>query len=488
MVRTINILLRSIGSKDNNYQTLSGFQVTKSYLNIDKNTILKESQVKRRFILFPFIIIVVFVACQRPGDNHSQNGTKNLRERFDALYAEARKSYQAKAYGRYKEHIQRLLQIAPHHPSLMYNYASASALLHDNEEALKWLGRVIDVGGMLALSAETDSNFTGIFKNTKNKALLERVRQQLQPVHHSETAYIIKERDLIPEGVAYDQLKGDLYISSIYKRKIVKITRDGEIVNFTQEKQDGLLAVIGMEVDTDRRHLWVCSAFSGNSEILDIDEVKDKRSAVFQYDLETGRLIKKYALADTTDHLLNDLTIRSNGDVFITDTYSGDVYVISKAGKELSLFSEPAQFLYPNGITISDDGEDLFVADYTGIYKINLHSMHCTPLSHEENVTLVGIDGLAFYKNSLISHQGTSLGGICRYVLNPFQDRVISKKAIEILNPLFDFPTTGELAGDTYYYIANAQLRRFNPDGSIFPAEKLSDVHILKVNLKGIDH
>ena len=43
--------------------------------------------------------------------------------------------------------------------------------------------------------------------------------------------------------------------------------------------------------------------------------------------------------------------------------------------------------------------------------------------------------------------------------------------------------TTGEVAGSTYYYLANAQLRAFR-DGKILPWEELDPVLILKTDLR----
>ena len=264
------------------------------------------------------------------------------------------------------------------------------------------------------------------------------------------------------------------------------ITRDGRIEDFIREKQDGILCVIGMEADPGRRHLWVCSAWDGNTGFLDIEQAKDTRSSIHKYDLDSAELIKKVVLNDTTSRFFNDLTVHSNGDVYITDWFAGEVYRISAASDRLELFTEPAAFLYPNGLTLSGDENDLFVAHLAGIHKINLNSKEKKKLQHPEDITLVSIDGLAFYKNAFIAHQGSSLGGVFLYTLNASCDRVVSKKAVEVLNPLFEFPTTGELAGDTYYYIANAQLRRFNQDGSIFPLDKLDDVYILKTDLRDL--
>jgi hypothetical protein len=39
-------------------------------------------------------------------------------------------------------------------------------------------------------------------------------------------------------------------------------------------------------------------------------------------------------------------------------------------------------------------------------------------------------------------------------------------------------------AGGAFFYIANSQAYSFNPDGTLFPADKLKEIVILRVDLK----
>ncbi len=407
--------------------------------------------------------------------------SKETIKQFNDTYDEAVNALNNKNYPRYKELSHQLFQIAPDHPLYMYQFSKSLALCENVDESLKLLAKTLNHGAPIVKSAAQDSSFAILFENQKFKELIQRAEKELQPVNNSVTAFTISERDLMSEGVAYDATKKVLYLSSIYKRKIISITQDGKIQNFAKEKQDGLLGVLGMEVDEKRRHLWVCTGWSGRNDILDIKEEKEIIPAILKYNIDSGNLIKKYAATDTIKHLFNDLTVHSNGDVFITDTFGGKVYTVHHEQDELSSFSDV--YLYPNGITLSDDGKDLFIAHYLGLDKIDLQTGRRIQMTSPENITLVFIDGLTFYKNTLIAHQGSTLGGIYQFSLSSTRERVISKKAIELFNPLFEFPTTGEIAGDTYFYLANAQFRGYNKDGSIFPYEKLSDVYVLKAVL-----
>ncbi|HSE96661.1 MAG TPA: hypothetical protein VLD57_00235, partial [Blastocatellia bacterium] len=62
-------------------------------------------------------------------------------------------------------------------------------------------------------------------------------------------------------------------------------------------------------------------------------------------------------------------------------------------------------------------------------------------------------------------------------------DRVSSAAIIESNNPLFDIPTTGAIAGDVFYYIANSHVDKFR-DGVLVTADKLRSATILRASLK----
>ena len=52
-------------------------------------------------------------------------------------------------------------------------------------------------------------------------------------------------------------------------------------------------------------------------------------------------------------------------------------------------------------------------------------------------------------------------------------------------NPLFDIPTTGAVAGGTFYLVANSQLRNYGAKGIVDRA-KLRPISILKLKLQAL--
>lgn len=393
-------------------------------------------------------------------------------------YSQGMAAYQKKDHQAFLENFKKAHEVAPGHLEVMYLLARAHALAGNKSESFIFLNKIVDLGIFMDLLDNAD--FASIKATAEFDALRKRVAQAMVPTSNSKAGFMIPGKDLIPEGIAYDPATETFYVGSIYKRKVVSRSKDGKVRDFTSERQDGLWGVLGMRVDDKRRVLWVNSAAGAEEKEL------NGYSGVFKYDLKTGKLIKKYILDNKPRaHLLNDLAINRRGDVFITDSLSGAVYMVSQAKDELETFVEPGQFIYPNGITLSNDERSLFVADWSkGISVVDLGARRVAPLPHSQSVTLSGIDGLYLYQNSLIAVQnGPKPERVVQYFLNDKQDRVESAAVLESNNPLFAIPTTGVLVGDKFYFIANSYVDMFR-DGVLASDASLRPPQILNVSLK----
>ena len=329
---------------------------------------------------------------------------------------------------------------------------------------------------------DQDRDFESIKSNKRFKHIISILDRYRKTINNSKVAYILDERDLLPEGIAYDPVSKRIFLSSIYKRKIIQIDESGIFSDFTSEKQDNLYSTLGMEVDSKRRHLWVCN--SGEINMKDFKSEDSGQATIHKYDL-SGKLLKIYRSTKNEFHEFNDLTINPSGDVYITDSQTGQIFFIHHVRDSLELLFDEGLFIGSNGISLTPDGRILFVAAYSeGVYKVNLDNLNYQLINSSKDGTLYGIDGLYFYKNSLIAVQnGIQPDRIARYFLSDDLGSVTKCEIIEMNNDFFDEPTTGVIAGDTFYYIANSQLRAFDQDGNIFPNNQLKDVTILKTEL-----
>lgn len=291
-------------------------------------------------------------------------------------------------------------------------------------------------------------------------------------------AFTINEKDLIPEGITYDPVTHQFFVSSINKEKVVAINEAGTVRDFLRTRQDGILQTLGMKVDVKNRRLWVVS---------NTDSRNSHQSAVHVFNIEEATLIKKFILATDTAHLFNDIALSGTGDAYITDSYSHTIYTIPANLNGLRPLAESGSFLNgSNGLAVSSDNTLLYVATADGITIINLKTLKINPIRTAKNISAAGIDGLVFYGRSLIgvtnSKNDESEMFIAAYQLCQTLDEITEMSILDKGNPVFNLPTTCVVADDYLYCLANTSLRTFFNDRTN-SKNKLQNPVILKYKL-----
>jgi hypothetical protein len=256
-------------------------------------------------------------------------------------------------------------------------------------------------------------------------------------------------------------------------------------MDFTTQQQDGLWGVSGIKVNQKRRHLWACSM--SIPQIIGFKKEEKGRSGVFQYDLKSKKLINKFVPEDKTNpHAFGDLAIHPSEDVYISDSQYPAIYRIKKSSSRIELFVHLKKFRSLQGLDFSENGDRLFIADYNrGIIVIDIPTRKIlSVLDNPSKISLNGIDGLYFFKNSLIVIQnGIKPMRVTKLALDKTLSRITQFEIIERANPLFNEPTLGVIVENDFYYIANSQWGHYDQNGKIFPLEKLEDIVILKIKL-----
>lgn len=368
----------------------------------------------------------------------------------------------------------------PDEPEVLTALAKAEALTGDSAAALKHLSHVVAMG--YGLGAETDPAFASLSSLSGFRALLPAIAENARPITRSAPAFTVGEADLIPEGIAWDPGTRSLFLGSLAKHKVVVVSSDGKVRDFVPPDRDGLPLVLGMKVDRERKppSLWACTAEGDPAE----GENASRRSFVFRFDLETGKTLQKIPSPPGGRHLFNDLAIARNGDVYFTDSEEGTFYRLPAGTESLERLVPADTLVYPNGIALSDDGRFLYVADAGGILLWDVAKRRSSPLAGPGGVFLGGIDGLSFWRGALIGVQnGAKPHRVALFSLAPSLDRVTGLRVLERGNPLFDIPTTGAVAGEVYYFMANTQLSALGPGGVVKEPEKRQPVVILKLDL-----
>ncbi|RAW03244.1 SMP-30/gluconolactonase/LRE family protein [Pseudochryseolinea flava] len=293
-----------------------------------------------------------------------------------------------------------------------------------------------------------------------------------------EIAFTIPEKDLFPEGIAYDAASQSFFVSSIFKNKIVKISAKGIVEDFVKSNADGIEQVLGMRVDY-KGMLWACN------NPPEHDSLK-KYSNIHVYDVKRKALYKRYQISDGKSHLFNDLIIAGNGDVYVTDTNAGMLWVIKQGANDIEAFTKPGSLPWANGIVLTPDEKTLLVCTGSGMgiarVSIETKKVETFPV---ERYLILGMDGMYLYKNLLIGVQNTTFPeGILQMDLSDDVTRVTEVKFLAYDVPQFEIPTTGVVVGDYFYFIANSQMMHIvGQGGQVKDAQQLKDNFIMKIKL-----
>jgi hypothetical protein len=403
-----------------------------------------------------------------------------------SLVLEARDDYRGGRLEQALAKMERGVALLPGSPGPVWYAALANARLGRHEQSLRWLHRVADFGVYYPI--DTAGALAPVRSLPGFAPVRARFEQNLLHRGESAVAFVLPERDLIPESIAYDPRSGAFYIGSMYRRKIVVRATDGGVRDFVGEGRDGLWSVLGMKIDPERRELWANSCNLGSDTPMAIaDSATVGRTGVFRYDLATGRLIARYlAGSDSAQVCFNDLTISRRGDVYVS-AGAGGVWRIRAGGAAVEpLFR--ANRVDVNGIALAADEASLYLATGNlGVVRLHLATLQHRSLDIPAGSTLNGIDGLYVHRNSLVAVQnGYRPERVLQAELDASGDRVQRLHVLDAADPRFDVPTTGVIVGDTLFVVATSQLDSFDAAGRIMK-EKLKENVILKVGLRRRD-
>ncbi len=340
--------------------------------------------------------------------------------------------------------LEKLLISAPDKATVTYLMARTWASAKQWPETIEWLRKVAALNA--GFDPSRDSIFVELHGTHEFGEIMSAVERATPPVSNSTPAFQVAEGDLVPESLAYDPRDKHFYFGSTKKGKVVRCSTAGNCTQFA----GGLGTVLGLKAHGDG--LWLLS----NSKT---------ESALIHYDLRSAALVHKYPIA-APGHDFNDLAFAPAGDIYFTDTRAGAVWHLANGAAHLNNLSE--RFEFANGITFSPDGRLLYVSTFPdGITVLDLKTQNAAPIAHPPDLCLATIDGLYYYRGTLIAIQNAFMAPrVVRLVLTPDLRGIQRFDVLERRNPLFEGVTTGVMAGDEFFYMANIQDGKtsgFNP-------------------------
>lgn len=358
----------------------------------------------------------------------------------------------------------RLLPQVPDRGAVLYFLSTSEAHLGETREALRLLKECLSLHE--GFDPAGSPNLKALRGTPEFDDLVASVHREFPVVENARLALTTVEKDLMPEGLAYDSQRNVFYMSSLNRRKIVQIAANGKVSDFVPADRDHLLDTLGIRMDPRDATVWAnsLSESEGRGELLHFDSA--------------GNLLGRFSIKNADRHGFNDLVVRKSGEVILTDTESNRVYRFDPTAHKFARLPIHRTLCEPNGIALADDDRQLFVADDFGVVRVDLESRVSADINPGPRSTLAGIDGLYWHNGALIAVQnGIGSPRVAAFRLSKGGTRVTETTVLENRSALMSLPTTGAIRGDDFYFILNSQADNFAADRAV-DAQKLEAVRI----------
>ncbi|HSL18164.1 MAG TPA: hypothetical protein VLB51_09705 [Methylomirabilota bacterium] len=407
--------------------------------------------------------------------------TETSADDLDSLVRRAVEAHRAGAFDEALELSLRAEQLLPGHPRLLFNTACALLATGDPDGSLDRLERIAAI--QVTLDLESSDCLAPLRGHPRFLAVAEAMAALAEPVERSAVAFTVPDSTFLVEGVAVDPATGELLLSSLYQRRIVRVAADGRTEPLTKP-DDELWSMLGMAIAPDGRSLWTVTVASPRMQDAAPDE--PLRSALLRISLADGRVLARFdPPAGLASSALDSVAVAADGTVFVSDSGAGAIHRLVPGGDGLEVLVEPGSFISTQGLALSADGRMLWAADYgRGVAAVDPDSGRLRFLDHS-GPSLVGIDGLERHGADLIAIQnGIEPPRVVRIVLGDEGTSVARVELLERAHRLYREPTLGVVVGDELLYVAASQWRSFDDEGRLLLDELVEPV-ILRLPLGG---
>ncbi len=398
-------------------------------------------------------------------------------------YQQANAAFEAGEVARFCALTAALTEAWPDHPRLIFNLARCSALQGNEADALDLLDRLISM--RVAIDPSEDEDLRSLRELPRFSVLMDRYRAAIEPIAVSEVALRLDDPEFVPEDIAWDEVSGDLFVSSIRKRKIIRIDGQGRQTLFAGYPEIDMYAALSMALDSDRRRLWLTTAATPSMIDFRAGE-HEGRSELLGFDLEIGKLVARIsAPANGDQHELNDLIVGADGAVLVGDAPVGAIYRLKPGTDRFETVVAPGTMFSPQGIVILSDGGQTLIADYSRGLCLLKPDGSIQVLLSPPYAWLGGIDGLSVAgRRELIAVQnGVTPNRVVRIRLTEDVDGIEAVDVLDLAHPEHDQPTLGEVVGDDFFYVANSLWGAWDREGNLVEGRSLSPPVILRISL-----
>jgi len=398
-------------------------------------------------------------------------------------YQQATAAYDAGEISRFCELTEDLTKAWPDHPRLIYNLARGNALEGRGDLALDLLDRLVSM--RVAIDPREDEDLRSLHELPRFAELIDRYEVAITPMIRGEVAFRLDDPEFVPEDVALDPTTGDLFISSIRQRKIIRVDGQGGTTTFAGYPDIDMLAALSMAVDSERQRLWLTTASAPSMIDFQAGE-HEGRSELLGFNLRSGELEVRVAAPSVGDqHELNDLVVDAHGAVLVGDAPVGAIYRLPLGAPVFETIVATGSLFSPQGIVIVPEDGEIVIADYSrGLCRLRTDGT-VQILRSPVDAWLGGIDGLSISgPRELIAVQnGITPNRVVRIHLTEAIDGVASVEVLDLAHPEHDQPTLGEVVENDFLYVANSLWGAWDREGNLIEGRKLTPPVILRIPL-----
>ncbi|PIV33757.1 MAG: hypothetical protein COS34_05960 [Lysobacterales bacterium CG02_land_8_20_14_3_00_62_12] len=373
----------------------------------------------------------------------------------------------------------RVLELRPMAGNIRFELAAAYAQLNDKRNTYDLLLKLQTSG--YAFDPSTDERFEKAHGTEAWDYIVLNLQANAKAFGEGKVAFTLVADDRLLETLAYDAKRQQFLLGSMRDGAVYRLGKDGKTLEpfITANAENQLRSVLAMQADNAHGQLWVTA--TGLPYFKGIDQNDYGKTALYQFDLASGKLLKRYELPIANGpHRFDYVHVSQQGRVYVADSTQKRIYQLEDAG--LKLIMQNPKLSHVRGMASSDDGRILYFADTElGIFGIDLEQGKPLVISGPDTLTLFGIDGMVYWQGHLIVIQNAfPPSRVMRLKLDASGTRITSSMPLDAAQPEFAAPTHGVLVDAALYFIANSQLGQYDRYGSPINQSKLADVKIWK--------
>jgi hypothetical protein len=297
-------------------------------------------------------------------------------------------------------------------------------------------------------------------------------------------AFDLPKSDNLLNALAWDPKRKSLLVGSARDGSIHLLSEKGKLSDFIAAGSNpNLWGVDALEVDSAHGKLYV--ATSASPKFAKFSEDNANQGALLEYDLASGKFLKKYSVSPDVPRTFSSLAVSSNGMVYAADVTHHVIYKIE--GDTLKPVVQNAKLTGLSAITVSGDGRILYVADYAlGIFGFDLAKGEAFEPKYNQNaLVLGGIVGMHWYDGTLIIiEDGMVPKRVMRLTLSPDGRAITTAMPLDVASQDFIALGDGAIAGDKLYFIANRQDSLYDRNGVLTDASEAEPEAVFASNLR----